>query len=376
MLRDFERNWQLPDNKMALANQFTDSGMFQYADDWLRGRPAIRMMLLGHGGALRLRAQAFAVEERSGHVAGAYAFYRDTVWVDQGRFLFVLQRTRGTRWRIAAANLTKTTPSPQPTRDPYSAADYIAELDSAGIQRGVVLSWAYEFAAGFREVRDEAARVREENNWTAREAARYPDRLVAFCSLDPLRAYAVDELARCASDSRIRGLKLHLTTAFFDFRDVDHVRRLAAVFQAANARRLPIVIHLRTMQSRVRPSRRRDLSERGVDESPRRAARSPTSPDGAGMARRPMRRCRCSRRPSRPAILACPTSTSISLRSPPFPPRRRTSWFSAYAESRLHALAVDRVGTPSQAWESLTRLPLTRDELTRIATNLAPWLRP
>src|SRR4051812_2910618 len=26
LLRDFERNWELPDNKMALANQFTDSG--------------------------------------------------------------------------------------------------------------------------------------------------------------------------------------------------------------------------------------------------------------------------------------------------------------------------------------------------------------
>lgn len=247
LLRDFERNWQLSDNKMALANQFTDSGMFQYADDWLRGRPAIRMMLLGQGGALRLRAQTFAIEEPSGHVAGAYGFYRDTVWVDQGRFLFVLHRDRGAPWRIAAASLTKTTPSPKPTRDPYSATDYVAELDSAGIRRGVVLSWAYQFATGFRAVADEESKVRQENDWTAREAARYPDRLVAFCSLNPLRAYAVDEVGRCASDPRIRGLKLHLTTAFFDFRDADHVRRLAAVFQAANARRLPIVIHLRAM---------------------------------------------------------------------------------------------------------------------------------
>src|SRR5688500_1513568 len=61
LLRDFERNWQAPDNKTALAEQFTDSGLFQYADDWLRGRPAIRMMLLGSGGALGLRAQAFDV---------------------------------------------------------------------------------------------------------------------------------------------------------------------------------------------------------------------------------------------------------------------------------------------------------------------------
>src|ERR1043165_9807089 len=59
LLRAFERNWRAPDNKTALANQFTDSGLFQYADDWLRGRAAIRMMLVGSGGPLRLHAQAF-----------------------------------------------------------------------------------------------------------------------------------------------------------------------------------------------------------------------------------------------------------------------------------------------------------------------------
>jgi len=378
LLRDFERNWQLPDNKMALANQFTDSGMFQYADDWLRGRPAIRMMLLGHGGALRLRAQAFAVEERSGHVAGAYGFYRDTVWVDQGRFLLVLQRARGAPWRIAAANLTRTTPSPRPTRDPYSAADYITELDSAGIRRGVVLSWAYQFAAGFREVRDEAAKVREENDWTAREAARYPGRLIAFCSLNPLRAYAIDELARCASDPRVRGLKLHLTTAFFDFRDVDHVRRLAAVFQAANARRLPIVIHLRTMN----PEYGRRDAEIFLSEVLTKA------PDV----------------PVQVAHLAgwggygAETDAALSVFAEAFAsrdPRVSNLYFdlsqvTAVSPTTMDLMvqrirrigvdrmlfAVDRVGTPSQAWESLTRLPFTHDELIRIATNLAPWLRP
>ncbi|HWJ15002.1 MAG TPA: hypothetical protein VNS10_14785, partial [Gemmatimonadaceae bacterium] len=37
---------------------------------------------------------------------------------------------------------------------------------------------------------------------------------------------------------------------------------------------------------------------------------------------------------------------------------------------------IDQVGAPGEAWESLTRFPFTRDELVRIATNLAPWLRP
>jgi predicted TIM-barrel fold metal-dependent hydrolase len=378
LLRDFERNWQAPDNKTALAAQFTDSGLFQYADDWLRGRAAIRMMLVGSGGALKLRAQTFDTDQRSGHVGGAYGFYRDTVWVDQGRFLFALRREPGTPWRIAVANLTRTTPSPTPARDPYSAADYVAALDSAGIRRGVVLSWAYQIAAGFRDVTDEAAKVRAENDWTAREAARYPDRLVAFCSLNPLRAYALDELANCARDPRIRGLKLHLTTAFFDFRDAEHVRRLAAVFATANARRFPIVVHMRTMN----PEYGRRDAEIFLSQV------LPKAPDV----------------PIQIAHLAgwggygAETDAALSVFAEAFASgdRRVTNVYfdlsgltgvsPSTAERVVQQIrrigidrmlfGIDRVGTPGQAWESLTRFPFTRDELARIATNLAPWLRP
>jgi predicted TIM-barrel fold metal-dependent hydrolase len=376
VLRSFERNWQAPDNKMALAAQFTDSGLFQYADDWLRGRPSIRMMLLGSGGPLRLRAQAFGSEGRAAHVSGMYGFYRDTAWIDQGRFLFALRRERDGAWRIEAANLTKTTPSPVPTRDPYSAADYIRELDSAGIRRGVVLSWAYQFAAAFRKVADEAAKVRAENDWTAREAARYPDRLVAFCSLNPLRAYALAELATCAQDPRIRGLKLHLTTSFFDFRDAEHVRKLASVFEAANARRMPVIIHMRTMNP--------DYGQRDAEIFISQVlAKAPDVPvqiahlagwGGYG--------------PETDAALSVFANAFAS-----HDPRVSRVLFdlsqvtggsaatSAGMIQRIRAIgvdrmlfAVDRAGTPSQAWESIRRLPLEPDELRRIATNIAPWL--
>ena len=376
VLRSFERNWQAPDNKMALASQFTDSGLFQYADDWLKGRNAIRMMLLGSGGSLRLRPQKFGVEGSAAHVAGMYGTYRDTTWIDQGRFLFALHRERDGSWRIEAANLTKTTPSPAPARDPYSAADYVAELDSAGIRRGVVLSWAYQFAAEFRQVADEAAKVRAENDWTGREAARYPDRLVAFCSLNPLRDYAMAELATCAQDPRIRGLKLHLTTSFFDFRERDHVRKLAAVFEAANTNRMPIIIHMRTMNP--------DYGERDAEIFVSEVLVK--APDV----------------PVQIAHLAGwggygpETDAALSVFAKAFAsgdPRVSKILFdlsqvtggsaatTALMVQRIRAIgvdrmlfAVDRAGTPSEAWQSLHRLPLDPEELRRIALNAAPWL--
>ena len=79
------------------------------------------MMMLGSGGALRLRPQVFDARDALGHIAGAYGFYRDTAWVDQGRFLLALRRAPGGSWHIAAATLRNTTPPTLPTGGPYQA---------------------------------------------------------------------------------------------------------------------------------------------------------------------------------------------------------------------------------------------------------------
>jgi predicted TIM-barrel fold metal-dependent hydrolase len=48
-------------------------------------------------------------------------------------------------------------------------------------------------------------------------------------------------------DARITGLKLHFTTADVDLRNAKDVERLREVFRAANTRRFPLVVHLRTL---------------------------------------------------------------------------------------------------------------------------------
>jgi uncharacterized protein len=69
-----------------------------------------------------------------------------------------------------------------------TADQLIAQMDEAGIQRGVVLSTAYWFGSPRmrRAPGDEQANVQAENDWTARESARFTGRLVAFCSFNPL----------------------------------------------------------------------------------------------------------------------------------------------------------------------------------------------
>lgn len=90
-------------------------------------------------------------------------------------------------------------------------------------------------------------RFRAENDWTAAQVARFRDRLAGFCSFNPLKSYALDELDRCMRDPRLSDVKLHFTTSGIDLRNPEHVAHLRAVFRVANARRFPIVVHMRTL---------------------------------------------------------------------------------------------------------------------------------
>jgi predicted TIM-barrel fold metal-dependent hydrolase len=70
-----------------------------------------------------------------------------------------------------------------PGLNPLSAADLIALLDKAGIERAVVLSIAYQYSGANRPaIEDEYAKVREENDWTSQQVALYPERLRGFAA--------------------------------------------------------------------------------------------------------------------------------------------------------------------------------------------------
>ncbi|KGF82982.1 hypothetical protein IA69_04465 [Massilia sp. JS1662] len=137
---------------------------------------------------------------------------------------------------------------------PLDADQLVPLLDAAGIRRAVLLSIAYMAGSPSRKVDDEVAKVRMENDWTAAQAARYPGRLIAFCSFNPLKDYALAELERCAKTPGLdHGIKLHVGNSDVQLDDPAHVARLRQVFAAANAHGMAIVIHLRASISKQRP---------------------------------------------------------------------------------------------------------------------------
>jgi predicted TIM-barrel fold metal-dependent hydrolase len=135
-------------------------------------------------------------------------------------------------------------------------ADYlVAQLDAAGISRAVVLSVAYSFSNPNKAaVPNEYAHVMDENNWTSAQVAKCPYRLLGFCSVNPLRPYALQEIERCARDPNLRtGLKLHFGNSDVNVDDPDHLARVRRVFRAANEHHMAIVVHLHANIDHHRP---------------------------------------------------------------------------------------------------------------------------
>lgn len=130
---------------------------------------------------------------------------------------------------------------------PRNAADLLEALNAARIDRAVVISQAFQMNAP--GVPDPDRAIRAENDWLAAQVGRTPDRLTGFCSVDPLRAAALEEIDRCGRLPGIAGVKLHLAAAGVDLRTAAHVRRLRAIFEAADRRGLALIVHLRASES-------------------------------------------------------------------------------------------------------------------------------
>jgi predicted TIM-barrel fold metal-dependent hydrolase len=88
---------------------------------------------------------------------------------------------------------------------PLDATYLIEELDKTGVERALVLSTAYVNATDVpalgarKRSPDEYGLVRQDNDFTAAEAAKAPMRLIPFASVNPKREYALEEVKRCGS---------------------------------------------------------------------------------------------------------------------------------------------------------------------------------
>jgi predicted TIM-barrel fold metal-dependent hydrolase len=229
----------------ALAELYTEQATLfdPTGPRWMRGRIAVASRVAQFFRAVyRVAPAAWSAEGSAGHIAGYYTRGEGASTRYLGHVLIALEKDMHGVWQISAeAPVFEGPVTPQPV----TAPQLVTQLDDAGIRRAVVLSLAYWFgSARSTPIEDEYAKVKAENDWTAAQVARFPDRLVAFCSFNPLKEYAAAELDRCAEHQNIVGLKLHFANSGVDVRNPSHVEKLRQIFRAANEHRLPIVVHL------------------------------------------------------------------------------------------------------------------------------------
>lgn len=150
------------------------------------------------------------------------------------------------------AMLKSKMPAGAAPQEPITAERLVALLDLARIRRAVVLSGAFTFGGrnfdpdwNTLSADELVARVRAENEWTATEVAKYPTRLIAFCSFHPQAESAMAELRWCAGQRRFVGVKLHLEESDIDLTNESHAEAVRRIFAEANRLRMPIVIHPR-----------------------------------------------------------------------------------------------------------------------------------
>lgn len=101
VLRDYERHWRGGDAE-ALTALFTEDGFVARRGGWIRGRAGLREALQRTSSDLRLRAVAYAVDERVGYIIGAYGYGNEPSVPDRGMFILTLRKGQDGRWLIAA----------------------------------------------------------------------------------------------------------------------------------------------------------------------------------------------------------------------------------------------------------------------------------
>jgi predicted TIM-barrel fold metal-dependent hydrolase len=204
-----------------------------------------------------------------------------------------------------------------------------------------------------------------------------------------LKDYAIAELERCAGGQiGARGIKLHFGNSDVQLDDPVHVARLRAVFAAANAHKMAIVVHLRASISKGRPygaRQARIFIEQLLPAAPGVAVQvAHFAGSGPGYEDPPAREAM--------AVFASAMAAHDS--------RTRNLWFDVAsivdrdispALARLVAETIRQVGTgrvlygtdsaqggnlrPRESWAAFRKLPLTQDEFAQIADNVPPYMK-
>lgn len=376
LLRANERSWGAP----PVGPLFTEDGIILQTEEgrWWKGHARIDRFTNNLERGPRFIPKAYAADGSAGYIAGNVRMGASEH--DNLNFLLGIRKGQDGRWQIASEMVSEIKP---PVYDRPITADRIIELlDDAGIRYGVVLSVAYWFGAPMREppVQHELEKTRAENDWVVAQAARYPERLIPFCSVNPLKDYALAELERCAAMPSVRGMKLHLANSRVDLKKPEHVEKLRQFFKAANDRHLALVVHAKTQGGYSRAQGEIMLNQilPAAPDVPVQIAHMANSWDVAKFYADAI-----AAGDARTKNLYFDLTQAVPLSADDQTPEAMADMADMAATMRRIGLRRIFYGTdmdvggnpaPREHWKAIRKLPLTDDELRVIAENHPPYI--
>ena len=123
----------------------------------------------------------------------------------------------------------------------YSDIETVA--DSLGTRRFYAVSMAHTWNhPEFGKVENEAEMVAKENDFVIASAKKLGKSVKAFCSVNPMRSYALDEVKRC-QELGVFGIKFHHNANQIYLTEPEHVRKVFPVWEFAAKKKLRILVH-------------------------------------------------------------------------------------------------------------------------------------
>lgn len=106
----------------------------------------------------------------------------------------------------------------------FSAENLLEKMDAAGIDKAVVFSFPENI----------------DNGYIAESAAKYPDRLIGFASINPWEEDSEEQLEYCLGTLCLKGLKLHPMKHAYNF---DNHMLLDPLFEIAEKYGVPVIAY-------------------------------------------------------------------------------------------------------------------------------------
>jgi predicted TIM-barrel fold metal-dependent hydrolase len=346
---------------------------------WIKGENALKFIFKSIT-TYKLFPTSYDVIGNGGYIAGYQTItIRDTTEYISN-FHYGIKKDAEGLWRISSEMFTMKGP---PQVKAITADKLITELNNAEIKKAAVLSTAFWFGSPTENVvGDEYEQVRAENDWLAAQVAQYPDRLFGFCSLNPLKDYAVEELNRCIEGKKFVGLKLHVGNSRIDVLNAEAMDKLKTIFRIANEKRFPIIIHSYT-SIKYGPEQAKAFLEQILPLAPdilvQIAHMGASGPNYHADDAFEVYAMAAANKDPRMKNVYVDVASMVTENTTPEKLQLVAKRLRQFGLKRV-LFASDRTPgnsnePPVQAWQSFKKLPLTADEFKIVAENVAPYFK-